>query len=247
MFLFLVLTAAATDYEDRSLKNIILDTARVPSLAAVFNHASMAHNTDFFFKQLATASSAAPVPIPGLLQAAIDDNFGSVETLRREFAATAQAMFGPGFVWLVKANGLPASGRGSDHLRLLTTYLAGSPYPGAHWRRQGVDMNTVGQEAPAGTPGEETTDAARQWLSSQAAAVTGSSSASTSGDRRPPGGIDVIPVLCLSTWEHVWLRDYGLGADGYGGKTAYVEAWWNAIDWEAVAELASLGRPKLRT
>ncbi|CAK7197490.1 hypothetical protein SEUCBS139899_000137 [Sporothrix eucalyptigena] len=254
-----------TDYEDRDLKNIVLDAARVPALASIFNHASMAHNTDFFFKQLlpASASSAAPGPreIPPTLRAAIEDNFGSVETLRREIAAVAQGMFGPGFIWLVKATGLNQSGRGGDNLRLLTTYHAGSPYPGAHWRRQTVDMNTVGVEA-ADASDSQVADAARAWIDNQITASTDPSGGSapplpgvpsavpgvtTQTDRRPPGGIDVIPVLCLSTWEHVWLRDYGLGADGYGGKAAFVEAWWNAIDWDAVANLANLNRHKLKT
>ncbi|CAK7235245.1 hypothetical protein SBRCBS47491_009228 [Sporothrix bragantina] len=243
-----------TDYEDRDLKNIVVDTARVPGLASIFNHASMAHNTDFFFKQLLPANATTSKEIPATLRTAIEDNFGSPETLRREFAAIAQGMFGPGFVWLVKASGLNSSGRGGDSLRLLTTYHAGSPYPGAHWRRQAVDMNTVGVESAAAAPGAEDSkvaDAARAWIDNQAAAAGSNNTlaASTSGqlDRRPPGGVDVIPILCLSTWEHVWLRDYGLGADGYGGKAAFVEAWWNAIDWEAVSNLANLNRPKLKT
>lgn len=241
-----------TDYEDRDLKNIVLDSARIPALAAVFNHASMAHNTDFFFKQLlpsSSQSSSSSTPtkeIPQTLRIAIEDNFGSAETLRREFSAIAQGMFGPGFVWLVKANGLHQSGRGGDNLRLLTTYHAGSPYPGAHWRRQAVDMNTVGAETSASEGGAAPEDPARKWLNSQASAIT-NPPVSPQVDLRPPGGIDVIPLLCVSTWEHVWLRDYGLGADGYGGKAAYVEAWWNAIDWDAVAGLANLNRPKLKT
>ena len=238
----------------------------------------MAHNTDFFFKQLlpasaSSSSSSAPAPreIPAALRTAIDDNFGSPETLRREFAAIAQGMFGPGFVWLVKATtGLNSqTGRGGETLRLLTTYHAGSPYPGAHWRRQAVDMNTVGVESAAASLGAEdatVADAARAWIKNQAnaaAPATSTNNANTTSshlanplaassitgqvDRRPPGGVDVIPLLCLSTWEHVWLRDYGLGADGYGGKAAFVEAWWNAIDWEAVNNLANLNRPKLKT
>ncbi|CAK7564733.1 MAG: hypothetical protein SEPTF4163_002632 [Sporothrix epigloea] len=248
-----------TDYEDRELKNILIDTARVPSLASIFNHASMAHNTDFFFKMLLPASSSSTTPgeIPPTLRTAIEDNFGSIETLRREFAAIAQGMFGPGFVWLVKAKGLNQSGRGGDSLRLLTTYLAGSPYPGAHWRRQAMDMNTVGVKTAAPSPGTEdaqVADAARTWIESQANAARDNGSllaASTAAggpvDKRPPGGVDVLPILCLNTWEHVWLRDYGIGADGHGGKAGFVEAWWNVIDWEAVSDLASLDRPKLKT
>jgi Fe-Mn family superoxide dismutase len=53
-----------------------------------------------------------------------------------------------------------------------------------------------------------------------------------------PGGIDVIPLLCVNTWEHVWLRDYGIG-----GKRAFLEAWWEVINWEEVANASSITRP----
>ncbi|KAL1896611.1 hypothetical protein Sste5346_004646 [Sporothrix stenoceras] len=245
---------AGTEYENLNLKTVVQETARFPHLASTFNHASMALNTDFFFKQLLPASQpgAAATPsreIPSTLRAAIEDNFSSVETLRLEFAAIAAGMFGPGFIWLVKANNLHQSGRGGDNLRLLTTYHAGSPFPGAHYRRQAVDMNNVGAETAEGN------DPAAQWLADQGRAASYPTPPTQPGapatypqqvDKRPPGGVEVIPLLCLSTWEHVWLRDYGLGADGYGGKAAYVDAWWKAIDWQAVDSLANLTRPKLK-
>jgi Fe-Mn family superoxide dismutase len=60
----------------------------------------------------------------------------------------------------------------------------------------------------------------------------------------PPGGAaKVTPLLCLNTWEHVWLRDYGIGLAGQGGKKAFAEAWWEAVDWESVAYTARLSRP----
>lgn len=44
-----------------------------------------------------------------------------------------------------------------------------------------------------------------------------------------PGGLDVVPILCVSTWEHVWLPDWGVG-----GKGNFLEAWWNRINWNVV-------------
>jgi Fe-Mn family superoxide dismutase len=190
----------------------------------------MAHNNHFFFKNL----SPRPVAMPSSLRKALEDSFSSVETLRREFVATAAAMFGPGFVWLVRTQGA-----GHPHgYRLLTTYLAGSPYPGAHWRRQAVDMNAVGGAS------SEAQDGASRWLVNQQAALGRGLTAEWK--KTAPGGVDLVPLLCLNTWEHVWLRDYGLGAAGYGGKRAYVEAWWEAVDWEAVGEAASITRPALK-
>ena len=63
-----------------------------------------------------------------------------------------------------------------------------------------------------------------------------------------PGGLDLTPVLCVNTWEHVYLVDYGVGAydpstgTKVGGKRAFVEEWWNKIDWNVVADRAGGGK-----
>ncbi|KAK2050145.1 superoxide dismutase [Colletotrichum somersetense] len=200
---------AGTDFEQRDVKQILLATAQDPSQAPVFNHASMAHNTHFFFKNI----TPNPKPMPESLATELSHSFSSVETLRREMILTASAMFGPGFVWLVKA--------GHQDYRVLTTYLAGSPYPGAHWRLQGTDMNTVGAAGSA----------APYFQRAAAAQRPG---------QKPPGALDAVPLLCLNTWEHTWLRDYGLGVGGVGGKKAFAEAWWEVVDWDAVNVAADI-------
>jgi len=217
-----------TEWETKDIKNIVLGTARDPMMAPVFNHASMAHNNEFFFSTLRL--SEKPVPIPAALKEHLETSFGSIETLRREMVYTAAAMFGPGFVWLCRVD---ETGNPNSY-KILTTYLAGSPYPGAHWRRQGGDMNTVGANSDAGVI------AGRSYLdrTTYGATVTGRKADAVSD---APGGVNLTPVLCINTWEHVWLRDYGLGVkDRRGGKLGYAEAWWNAIDWEKVAERAGL-------
>ncbi|KAK3941537.1 Manganese/iron superoxide dismutase [Diplogelasinospora grovesii] len=242
---------AGTDWESKDLKNIVLATAREPAAAPIFNHASMAHNNHFFFKHL----SPRPVEMPEPLKHHFEKSFGSVETLRREMVYTASAMFGPGFVWLVKVEqpGMPIA------FKVLATYLAGSPYPGAHWRKQEVDMNTA-----AGSSSQEGIQTGKQWLENTAyGAATGgtntgvarqqlrnpSSPAAHNSQRHKhaPGGIDLLPVLCLNTWEHVWLRDYGTGVGGLGGKQAFAERWWPTINWNKVYEEANIEKkqPKI--
>ncbi|KAI1341536.1 Manganese/iron superoxide dismutase [Xylariaceae sp. FL0016] len=230
---------AGTDFEQTEAVKIVKSTAREPSQASVFNYASMAHNSHFFFKNLAnlnrpipgasspaadaTANPDAPapagVPIPERLRLEIEKNFSSVETLRREFLLTALGMFGPGFVWLVKNSQ-------SQDLRILTTYLAGSPYTAAHWRRQGLDMNTASGDLKT----------ASEYLDRNKVGYGNSKY----GRFEPtaPGGVDVIPLLCLNTWEHVWLRDYGIEVGGQGGKRQFVENWWYCIDWNKVEHAA---------
>ncbi|RSM20820.1 hypothetical protein CDV31_000191 [Fusarium ambrosium] len=187
-----------SELEDKDTKTIALMTAREPAQAPTFNYASMAHNNHFFFQGI----SPEGTPMPDVLRRELEASFSSVETLRREFIVTASAMFGPGFLWLVKA--------GPGDYRLLPTYLAGSPYPGAHWRAQSTDMNTVGKDGTA-----------RSFFRNQ-----------------------LEPLLCLNTWEHAWLLDWGVGAGGQGGKLAFAESWWNLIDWEKVAQKSGVLRPE---
>jgi Fe-Mn family superoxide dismutase len=186
-------------------------TAREPSQAPIFNYASMAHNNHFFFQGLAPGGT----PMPEALRSDLESSFTSLETLRRELVVTASAMFGPGFVWLVKT--------APHEYKVLSTYLAGSPYPGAHWRRQGSDMNTLGNQGSASEYYRNRVEARRM-----------------NTNDLPPGGIALEPVLCLNTWEHAWLLDWGVGREGHGGKAAYAEAWWEQIDWKQVAQRAGI-------
>jgi Fe-Mn family superoxide dismutase len=207
-----------TELEDKDTKTIALMTAREPNQAPIFNYASMAHNNHFFFQGIAPEGT----PMPDALRSELEASFSSIETLRREFIITASAMFGPGFLWLVKA--------GPGDYRLLPTYLAGSPYPGAHWRAQTTDMNAVGKDGSA-----------RTFMHNQAFG------ANKRNSDLPPGGVELEPLLCLNTWEHAWLLDWGVGAGGQGGKAAFAESWWKLIDWEKVAQKSGVLRPGFKS
>ncbi|KAI1436715.1 Manganese/iron superoxide dismutase [Xylaria sp. CBS 124048] len=222
-----------TERANYTTLSILKNAAREPSDAALFNYASMAHNNHFFFEQLVNLQTLyeqfpdkakrdeegkivldpSEKRIPPKLLPELERNFSSIESLRREFLTTAMGMFGPGFVWLVK-------NVGTTELRILVTYLAGSPYTAAHWRRQGVDWNT--------SSGEQ--DMVNS-LKNRAQAGAGNSP--NQFDRPAPGGTDVVPLLCLNTWEHVWITDYGIA-----GKDEYIQQWWETIDWEKVHALA---------
>lgn len=154
-------------------------------------------------------------------------------------------MFGPGFVWLVAIRNPSPFHPNTDpavddpknrklqygcrtatpqntawDFRILTTYIAGSPYPGAHARQQSRDLNT-------------------QNVASVKDAEMGSGTAGSFGKYSPAaqaetgnarfGGADVVPLLCVNTWEHNWMRDFGVD-----GKRRFLESWWERIDWEEV-------------
>lgn len=52
---------------------------------------------------------------------------------------------------------------------------------------------------------------------------------STSNVDTAPGGEDIEILLAVCTWEHVYLRDWGVA-----GKRAFLERWWDCIDWQIV-------------
>ncbi|KAI1911181.1 hypothetical protein LOZ39_002026 [Ophidiomyces ophidiicola] len=205
------MTAGKPD-ADVATGSLLTKYARDASNASLFNYASMAHNNHLFFNYL----SPEPVEIPTKLLEAIDESCSSLESLKAEFLATANAMFGPGFVWLVKR-------KDTAELRILCTYIAGSPYPAAHCRLQPIDMATETTGVVSGEP--------YQAVSKIANRTYGSMGRYSKAKPLAPGGADVHPILCVNTWEHVWLQDWGVGR-----KAQYLEAWWNSINWEAVAQ-----------
>lgn len=211
---------AGTEYYDVSTKSLAVRFARDPQSASIFNYASMAHNNHKFFETL--SSSPKKLETQPTLKSSLETTFGSIDTLRTTFLDTAAAMFGPGFVWLVWARDLDApNGTRRGAWRILTTYLAGTPYPEAGYRQQGVDMNT------------QNASSSDTYYNSQPVNTVGAfGSFSRSGREQaklPPGGTNVLPLLCVNTWQHVWLRDYGVS-----GKNRFLADWWEAIDWYSV-------------
>ncbi|KAK4693590.1 superoxide dismutase, Fe-Mn family, partial [Lecanoromycetidae sp. Uapishka_2] len=202
---------ADTKDDKRPTKDILIEYARNPAFASLFNHASMAWNNHCFFSTL----SPNPAPMSPFLTEKINRSFSSVESLRETFIATANAMFGPGFVWLVKRNTVRASGaQDLPELAILTTYLAGSPWPQAHYRAQESDTNTNLQ---AGAWGAK----------------------SGKAEKIAPGGTNIHIMMCVNTWQHVWLRDYG-----FGGKKRFLANWWDTIDWDVVERNAEFEAPR---
>jgi Fe-Mn family superoxide dismutase len=204
-------------------KRLLVKYAREPSRAMLFNYASMAHNNHFFFRSL----SNKPAQMSPYMKDQVEKAFGSVENLRKSMTAYANAMFGPGFTWLVAPKGPLTYNADTPRLAILNTYLAGSPYPQAHYRLQPADQNTsqdgvMGSTSPS-VYAEQQRDAGRTPLGLH-------------GRKKmlAPGGQDLEPLLCVSTWEHVWLYDHGIG-----GKQKYLESWWDNIHWSQVESMWS--------
>ncbi|KAF2265579.1 manganese and iron superoxide dismutase [Lojkania enalia] len=208
-----------TQLENKPTQDLVIEWARRPEWAHAFNAASMAFNNHFFFEGIATNPEVRSQP-SRLLTERLVESFGSIETLRAEFLATALAMFGPGFLWLVQVT--EKNDTASGAFRILPTYIAGSPLSGAHYRRQSEDLNTHNPSSyevinPVGSFGKASQKEPKV--------------------KKPLGGVDITPLMCVNTWEHVWLGDYGIK-----GKTKYLENWWEKIDWNKVEAKVSFER-----
>lgn len=206
--------------ENMDVKALLLKYARDPQNASVFNHASMAWNNHFFYQAMAMK----PVELKNykLLEQSLIKTFGSIETLRTTFLDTAAAMFAPGFVWLVwcKDAEAPTATRSRGSWRILTTYAAGTPFPEAGYRQQGIDTNN------------QSASSYEKYQATNALGSFGSySQLGQDAAKIPPGGTSVAPVLCLSTWEHSYIYDFGLPK-----KQLYFNDWWKAIDWYRVEQ-----------
>ncbi len=97
----------------RSLEQLI-EAARRERDVKLFNNAAQAWNHAFFWECMSPQSS---LPSADLLER-INDDFGSLETLRGQFVEQGVAHFGSGWVWLACRNG---------KLRVTTTHDADLP------------------------------------------------------------------------------------------------------------------------
>lgn len=90
---------AGTQWEHSSLEEIVRGTYQQGAVAqsAIFNNASQHWNHNLFWEILGPGESK----IPGELEKALTDAFGSVATFKQDFAAAGAAQFGSGWAWLV--------------------------------------------------------------------------------------------------------------------------------------------------
>ena len=63
---------------------------------AIFNNAGQVLNHTLYFDQL----SPAPHALDGRMKARLEENFGSIDSFRKEFEQKGASLFGSGWVWL---------------------------------------------------------------------------------------------------------------------------------------------------
>ena len=97
------------------LEEIIRQSHDYLARAPIFNNAAQCWNHDFFWKSMKPGGGGAP---GGALQAKIEHSFGDATAFAAEFAKSAAAHFGSGWVWLVMSGGT---------LAIVTTHDADLP------------------------------------------------------------------------------------------------------------------------
>ncbi len=93
-----------TDLESKSLEDLLRNFASVPEdrKGPVRNHAGGHHNHSLFWTIMGPNGGGAP---SGDVGSAIDAAFGSFDTFKEKFSATAANRFGSGWAWLVVNGG----------------------------------------------------------------------------------------------------------------------------------------------
>lgn len=86
---------AGTEHENKSLEDIIKAT----KTGGIFNNAAQVWNHTFFWNGMTPKGGGTP---SGKIKDAIDKQWGSFDKFKGEFSDAAVALFGSGWVWLVK-------------------------------------------------------------------------------------------------------------------------------------------------
>ncbi len=83
-----------TEFENDTLKTIIIKSSRSKDTQSIFNNAAQVFNHKFFFNSLKVDCKT---PFPKKLF----NNFNSLEDFKTQFKIIANSVFGSGWVWLV--------------------------------------------------------------------------------------------------------------------------------------------------
>ena len=91
---------AGTQWENASLEEIVKGTYQEGAVAqnGIFNNASQHWNHAQFWEMM----GPNPGKIPGNLESALIESFGSVADFKKKFSDGGVAQFGSGWVWLVR-------------------------------------------------------------------------------------------------------------------------------------------------
>jgi len=89
-----------TEFEGKGIEEVIVSS--FGKSAPVFNNVAQIYNHDLYWNSLKANGGGG---IPGKIEKALIDSFGSVDKFREEFIAAGLGQFGSGWVWLEAKDG----------------------------------------------------------------------------------------------------------------------------------------------
>jgi superoxide dismutase, Fe-Mn family len=87
-----------TEFEGKSLEEIVTATAGKADKAPLFNNSAQIWNHDFYWKSMKPNGGGVPT---GKVADRINESFGSFEEFKKQLSATTVSQFGSGWGWLV--------------------------------------------------------------------------------------------------------------------------------------------------
>ena len=91
-----------TPLAEKTLEEVIRETAGDATKGGVFNNAAQIWNHTFFWNSMKPGGGGEPT---GELKSKIEASFGSFAKFKEEFSNSAATLFGSGWVWLVDNGG----------------------------------------------------------------------------------------------------------------------------------------------
>ena len=94
---------AGTEWDGKSMEDIIKGTYDATAVAqnGIFNNISQLWNHNQFWEMMGPGDAG----MPGELEKALTESFGSVDEFKAQFSAAGAGQFGSGWAWLVKKRG----------------------------------------------------------------------------------------------------------------------------------------------
>lgn len=91
-----------TPLADKSLEDIIIESAKDSTKAGIFNNSAQVWNHTFFWHSMKPNGGGQPA---GKIAEKINADFGSLDAFKEAFKQAATTQFGSGWAWLVSNNG----------------------------------------------------------------------------------------------------------------------------------------------
>ncbi|EJT97589.1 manganese and iron superoxide dismutase [Dacryopinax primogenitus] len=202
-----------TEYENKSVVDTVIGSAKKREDALIFNYASQAMNNSFFLDTLLPTVESTLHHMSHSLDEHLRKEFGSITQFVSYMSAAAMGMSGSGWVWLAIDR--------QNRLAIIGTYGAGTLLI-----RERQQANPMGNDAPLlGGTGISNSAPTPPGNYSNPQIHTPSNSTNFKWF-----GQTLNPIFCISVHEHCWLKDYGVW-----GKEEYLKQFWTVLDWGKVS------------